>query len=131
MKSNSPSLVFVSCYQSDLPEVGNAKNHHDLVEKLELLNVPFFEAEGCYKGKREKTIVMDSQYTRVADMIMREYNQESYLVHNNDRECCLVYSDGACQKIGVLEEISEQESVTLDAWTSVLTEKGKRFFTVK
>lgn len=131
MKSQSPHLIFVSCYQSDLPEVGNTRNHYDLLDQLRLLSVPYMEAIGCYKGKEERTIILEGQYARVADMIMREYNQESYLEHHNDRQCDIVYANGARDRIGEMQEVSEQEARKLDAWTSVTSDKGVRFFTVK
>lgn len=131
MKSQSPHLIFVSCYQSDLPEVGNACNHYELLNKLRLLSVPYIEAFGCYKGKQERTVILEGQYARVADMIVREYNQESYLEHHNDRQCDIVYANGAREKLGTLEEVSETEAWKLDAWTSVDTVNGTRFFTVK
>lgn len=131
MKSQSPHLIFVSCFQSDLPEISNTRNYWDLLDKLKLLNVPYMEATGCYKGKQELSIILEGHYARVADMIVREYNQESYLEHHNDRLCDIVYSNGAKDRIGKMEEITEEETLNIEAWTSVITNKGKRFFTVK
>lgn len=129
MKSQSPHLVIVSCYQTDLPEVGNARNHYDLAEKLKLLSVPFTEVIGCYKGKIENSFMIPAVYERVARMIMNEYNQECYLEHHNDRSCELVYPNGARTKIGIMTEVPKEEAEKSIAWTLV-PETG-RYFIVK
>jgi len=110
MKSQSPHLVIVSCYQKDLPEVGNVKNHFDLVNQLNLLSVPYIECEGVYDGVKEKSLIFAGQYKRVAEMICREYNQVCYLEHHNDRSCELIYSNGVKTKLGIMKEVTIKET---------------------
>ena len=69
--------------------------------------------------------MFDAQYSRVAEIVLKDYDQESYLEHHNDRTCELVFGNGHRKKLGVMREVSEVEAMKKAAWTKT---KDNRYF---
>jgi hypothetical protein len=124
MKSLSQNLIIVSSSIQNVTAEENRQRHVELTNQLNLLTVPFESLTGRYGGLDEHCVMIDGSHTQVAEMIMREYDQESYLVHHNDRTCELVFSNGHRKKIGVMREVSEEEALKRNAWTK---NKGKYY----
>lgn len=101
-------IVIVSVYQQTKDDLDNHKN---TIAQLELMQVPHLELEGSYKGVKEKSILLPVKFKRIAEMLARDYNQETYLESHNDRMTELVYSGGHSIRIGTLAEVTESEAL--------------------
>ena len=125
MKHISKHLLIVSTSLSNLPESENKARHEELTRYLNLMSIDYDELTGRFGGTDEWCVVLDGEQVRVAEMILREYEQESYLEHHNDRTCELVFSNGIKTKIGVMREVTEAEALKKPAWTKT---KDNRYF---
>lgn len=119
MKNLSTHILIVSCYQKDLPEVGNAHNHYELLNRLRLLEVPFTEGVGYNEGVTEKIILLEGEHKRVAEMICKMYNQNTYFEHNTDRMCYSVHPSGVRDKIGEMLEVTKEDTIDKDFFTFI------------
>jgi hypothetical protein len=117
MKHLASEVVIVSVYESSKTPTENAANHANMLSNLDLLSVPYQSITGSYKGIEEQSIIIPLKLERVAHMIARDHNQDSYLRHHNDRTCELVYSTGKVERIGVMTEVPESIAKSKDAWS--------------
>lgn len=101
-------IVIVSVYKQTKDDLDNHKN---TIAQLELMQVPHLELNGSYKGIKENSILLPAKYTRIAEMLARDYNQETYLESHNDRTTELVYANGDRVKLGILVEVTEAEAL--------------------
>lgn len=113
----SSSIVIVSVYESSKTPKENAANHVNMLSNLDMLSVPYQSITGSYKGIKEESIIIPLSLERVAQMIARDHNQDSYLRHNNDRTCELIYTNGRVEKIGTMIEVPESIAKSKDAWS--------------
>ena len=125
MKHLSQHLVIVSTSLSNLTEDENKKRHDELTRYLNLMSIPHEELTGRFGGVNELCVMMDVQHSRVAEIVLRDYDQESYLEHHSDRTCELVFANGHRKKIGVMHEVTEVEALKKLAWTK--TKDGRYF----
>lgn len=125
MKHLSQHLIIVSSSLSSLSDDQNKDRHEELKKYLNLLGVSHDELTGRFGGTNEWCVVINGSQPQVASMILREYDQESYLEHHNDRTCELVFSNGLRKKIGVMREVTEIEALKKSAWTKT---KENRYF---
>jgi hypothetical protein len=124
MKSLSQNLIIVSTSLNTLTDNENTERHRELTLYLNLMNIPHEELTGQFGGINEYCVMFDAQYSRVAEIVLKDYDQESYLEHHNDQTCELVFSNGHRKKIGVMREVSEEEALKRNAWTK---NKGKYY----
>lgn len=117
MKNQSSELIIVSVYNSTKSKEENRNNHLDTLSNLDMLSIPYQSITGSYKGIEEESIILPLSHERVAQMIARDFSQDSYLRHNNDRSCELVFSSGAVEKIGTMVEVTEGIAKSKDAWS--------------
>jgi hypothetical protein len=89
------------------------------------MNIPHEELVGKFGESNEYCVMFDAQHRRIAEMVLKDYDQEFYLEHNNDRTCELVFNDGNRKKIGTMREVTEAEALKKPAWTKT---KDNRYF---
>jgi len=125
MKSLSQNLIIVSTSLNTLTDNENRERHRELTLYLNLMNIPHEELTGRFGGINEYCVMFDARYSRVAEIVLKDYDQESYLEHHNDRTCELVFNNGHRKKLGVMREVSEVEAMKRAAWTKT---KDNRYF---
>ena len=128
MKQLSSEFFIVSVYESSKAATINSLSHNNMLCTLDMLSVPYQSIVGAYKNIEEESILIPIQYERIVQMIARDHNQESYLKHNNDRSCELIYSNGYIEKIGTMVEVSENKARSKNAWSRGV---DGRFFIVE
>lgn len=111
----------VSAYKSELSENVNRERHLDLVDSLKKAAIPFRQLHGVYKGGTERCVLLVGPGNQlVASAIAKEFEQECYLVSDQDRNTKLVYGNGVEEDIGTFKRIHSTEgfnSYTVDPET--------------
>ena len=125
MKSQSPHLLIFSVFQSNMPADQNYKAHLSTQETLKLSGIPYIPVQGAYKGVKELGFIVSADQRKVVDDICKQYNQESYLEHHNDRYCELICADGTSKPLGTMVETTKDKAEKSDAYT--LTPDGRYF----
>lgn len=112
-------FTIVSVYRSENKESVNLNNHEDVLEGLRLVNVGFKELIGKYEGETEKSIlIVGKKASKLAKMIARKYNQESYLYCDQDRNAELIFTEsGLKENIGKFKQISPAKVADLPSYT--------------
>ena len=117
---NSPFSI-VSVYKSELSANANMTRHLDLVDSLKKAAIPFKELYGVYNGGKERCVLLVGPGNDlVARSIANEFEQECYLVSDQDRNTKLVFEGGVEEDIGVFTRIHSAEgfnSYTVDPET--------------
>jgi hypothetical protein len=127
MRNLNANKVFFSAFQASQSEGANETAHRAVLTDLALAGVPYRVLAGVYKGAKEKSILLQSDYAPVhtknldlAAKLAKRYSQECILevqndgtafIHRVDQE--FNYSD----KIGTFHEASEKEALDRDAYT--------------
>lgn len=119
--SHKPRVYILSAYRDTRPAAVNRINHADLSHDLLLVDNPWQECAGSYKGQREPSFIVTGITAGPKVLALaRLYGQESYLVATeHTREAYLV----DCQTryhthIGRLEYAGTVEP-DCDGWTLV------------
>jgi hypothetical protein len=119
LQTSKPRTFILSAFRDDATKRENRNAHAELSCDLALLGVPFQEATGCWRGKRELAYVIVGNDSHVRHLA-RIYGQECYVaISENDRGAYLVRPDAdRWESIGKLVYHGEQEP-TCDSWTCV------------
>lgn len=121
MKHLNRPFSIVSAYKSELSDNVNMTRHLDLVDSLKKASIPFEEVYGVYKGGKERCVLLIGPGNDlVAHSIANEFEQECYLVSDQDRNTKLVFEGGVEEDIGVFTRIHTTEgfnSYTVDPET--------------
>lgn len=118
------NILIVSSSLIGLSDTENKKRHSELTKQLISLSIPHEEVISRYKNSTiEYSILIDAKYRRVADMIVREYDQECYLEQHNDRSCELIFRNGVKEKIGQLKEVTKEKALNEASWTKTSNDK--------
>ena len=93
----------------------DAKEPHILLDKG--LNTKQFKTlQGSYKGQVETSYLVDADFQGIVWDLAREYNQESILYVDENRNAYLEYlADGRIEKLGKFQAITNVKN--LDAYT--------------
>ena len=124
MNSNAdhkPRVYIFSAYQATKGDHFNHMNHCDLSADLSLIDNPWQECQGSYKGYQEESfIVTGITAGKAVRALARLYKQETYLVATeHNREAYLVDCEtGYHTHVGRLEYAGTTEP-DCDAWTLV------------
>jgi hypothetical protein len=119
--THKPRVYILSAYRDKLGEAINRRNHCDLSHDLLLVDNPWQECEGSYKGQRESSfIVTGITAGKKVRALARLYRQESYLVATeHTREAYIVDCEtGYHTHVGRLEYAGDTEPDD-DSWTCV------------
>ncbi len=113
-------IIFSVYHDDDSPQLNRA-NHSLALAQLKGGHVPHFVGEGCYKGTRERCIIVridtpkDEQYARE---LAARYNQESILHLNASRLARLETPSGdVLEYLGALKVVSRETAKLRDAYT--------------
>lgn len=117
MRTLSKSTLIFSAYLGIRTPGQNFEEHQNLKNWLRVMNIPFRELQGKYKGAEELSIQVSSDHRRVAEMVLRDYTQESYLELYYDGFAELVFQDGGREKLGYLKQVTKAEADKLDAYS--------------
>lgn len=113
MRDNQVYYVF-SVFNNDSSLELNTIRHTELLKALPGTNK---EVVGCYKGKQELSIVTALPLDKVLS-VAKTFGQESILVLESDNTSSLyMVSTGEVKPIGILETLSKQDALKLDAWS--------------
>ena len=83
--SNYEPVVIFSVFQNLMPKSCNEINHRETIGYLRRLKIPFKEVLGCYKGRKEKSLLIPESKLKIANTFAKLYNQESLLILDNER----------------------------------------------
>ncbi len=87
---------------------------------LKARGIPYFEATGCYKRRREPSLVLQdvADNIKTVRQLANWYRQESILLIDANRHAILQTPRGDfVESLGQFNEVTQEESVFLDAWT--------------
>jgi hypothetical protein len=121
---NLNRVIIFSVYQADKPEALNAINHTNAMLRLRVAGIAHKELKGVYtydNGQTQEelsilTVVDDNTDASVILNMIEEYNQESFLDLDSERNGTLVYSD-RMEKIGKLREVGEKQAKSMRAYS--------------
>lgn len=126
---NVPQLI-VSSFENTQTLEQNLAEFESLKGWLKVLDVPFKELVGRYKGVDERSVLISSEHRQLVDAIVRDWNQESYLELYYDGFAELVFNNGSRERIGYIKPVSADEASKLDAFT-LDVESGQHYAVVK
>lgn len=130
MKTQNAELIIFSVELSSNSRLDNQINTDQVINWMDLNNVPYQRVTGVYKGTSETSFVVPARFKRQIEAIARDYNQESILLRRHDLSCELYYlKTGQVEQIGQWTEIKYHEKSQYDGYTEEL--ETNRFFTVK
>lgn len=109
------SIIF-SVYQSNLSELDNVKNHNDIKYLLELMRIHYKELDGFFKDTQEKSLQVFTDIPYIIQ-ICEEYNQESYLLLNNNYAKIIDTTTKEIIFEGVYTEINKSQIDKFDGYT--------------
>jgi hypothetical protein len=76
--------------------------------------------DGCYKGTTEQSHLVTGSTKEQVIEFLKEFNQESALLVDNQRNGWLVFSDGGDDAfIGAWKKVSEAEALREDGYTKI------------
>lgn len=120
MRNQNMPFVIVSCFDSNRSSEANEKEHNSILSTLKTIGRPFFEVIGCYKGIKEKSIVVHLDNFNTANTIAQLNRQDSILIVHSDNTAELEFcKTGTRVKIGTWRNCTKQEAESSDAYTYV------------
>lgn len=120
MDDNGKAYVVFSVFQGHRVDWAS---HKVITDLLEFKNISFKELDGCYKGIKEKSIIMSLEhYPIIKDMLKEVYNQESVLIlethkHGLYKASVEYLADNMVVSIGFLRSAPEHVALLQDAWS--------------
>ncbi len=125
-------FIMLTAYRSDLSSTENVKRNKELASKIDL---PFIQVKGGYKedisdtAKEERSFFVmgkgtedDEKLVEIANIAMKEYDQDSVLVRLSDSDdIFLLYPDG---KVEIISNGKVNLTDVEEFWSDI---KGKRF----
>lgn len=116
-KTQKPFVMFAMNAGKDLEQ--------DLAELFLMSNVK--KVKGCYKDQMEDAYILvltcnfqeDLKLIDRLERLCKHYNQESYLIVEENRDASLVYLDGGgkIERIGKFVRSNPAEAISLGNWT--------------
>lgn len=108
MRQILPEIIIFSVESSANDNFTNEINTAKVQELLASLGVSYKMAEGCYvyengQMESEKAFIVNAKVEPLVRRLCYQYEQECYLLSNQDRETILVYPDGSVTNIGKLQ----------------------------
>lgn len=84
----------------------------------------YLEAEGCYKGEKERSLVIQLHGVNKLPMFLqwaKDFKQESILWVDSYQRALLVYPErpNHSDDVGRWQEVDESTALAQDAWTKV------------
>ena len=116
--SNNGALIILSAHQNGLPRTYNDGSHKVMLASLDRHKIPYKEVTGCYKGHKEKSVIIPGEKTRFAETVGRFNRQESYLYLDNERGAWFV--DLATEHrvfAGHFREVPKEVALKHEGWT--------------
>lgn len=121
MNKHPEKLIF-SVHADDRSEYANRMALENAKAALVNNAIPFIEAEGCYKGQKERNIVaiVNSRSITACRLIAAGNNQESVLYVDSDGMAQLQTPAGrALANLGLLQQVSEVKALAADGYTKI------------
>lgn len=122
-------VVILSAERSELSFESNRQRSINLASCIEELGLRFREATGVYKGVEETSFVVivrdNTEVDVLKDFAFKNFGQESILHQDSNQEAHLIYNDGKVERLGRLEQVSEEEALKQDSFTIM----GNKFYT--
>lgn len=122
MKQSTFLPIIIFSVQQNLPDdFDNFLNHEYVKQKLFDAKIDFTETVGSYKGVSELGFMVSAEHRHAAEILAKQFNQESILYSGPDRFSFLefIQDGGQPLPIGFLEPVSESEAKSQDAWTMI------------
>lgn len=101
-------------------EENNAKAAYSLIGYLNMVNMPYSEVMGSYKGTTENSVMLSGNHKTLqsARDLGRIYGQESILVIQDDDSAALHYlKTGKVEPIGTFQQVDTVDG--LDAYSVI------------
>ena len=114
---NYPAVLVFSVFRTDVPDSHNRDCHRVLVNNLERNSIPFKELKGAYKGVTEDSILVKADQLENVKSICKQFNQDSFLSLDENRNATLTYHNGTVEKLGQLVAVSEKEALSSDNYS--------------
>jgi hypothetical protein len=117
----SQQVVILSAENTKLTPEQNCQRTKILKHCLEDCNLLFGESLGMYKGEPETSFVViinnSHDLQALKDFAFKNFNQESILYQDANQEAHLIFNNGAEERLGRLEEVTEEEARKHNAFT--------------
>ncbi len=99
----------------------NSYRTDNLKACLQDLNMNFTQAQGLYKGYREKSFVVlpknDVELQVLKDLAFRNFSQESILFRDRYGQAALVYADDSIELLGPIKQVNPKLIEQLESYT--------------
>lgn len=99
----------VSAQKTNLDDLTNTTRHHDLINALQQIGYNPQPVLGKYAGMLEQSVIIagSPETENLLNKIIKDYDQESYLIVYYDNAAELVYQDGSRKTIGKLNQVND------------------------
>lgn len=109
------NVVIFSVYQNNQVEDHNYLNTVKARGQLNESGVEYQNCLGVYNKKAELSMILEIDYTDLAEMISSEYKQESVLIVEDDGRASLKFlNSNKVEYIGVFTQVEMSEAVKQD-----------------
>jgi hypothetical protein len=112
MRPLVPEIIMISSDVEDSSPEFNSLRQVIFETHFENQDIKYIPAIGCYKGKLEKSFMIDAKHINDALILASAYSQESILYRDKMGECSLIYLDDSRSPmyIGLWTEIMESQA---------------------
>lgn len=118
MRQGYEPVIIFSAYQDDLSNGRNLKNHEQLLDDLHWQGIPHKVLVGCWKGRKELSVMVPEYEEGFVNRYGNIYKQEAYRTLDNERGAHI--TDFKTRKknfVGFFIGVPKAVALKEDGWT--------------